>query len=189
MPIDYVRSAHFGCLGMRPQTQSNRETKLSPGGGCYQVAATDVAKVVPFSQSISGEGRVQSAKVSEPKMENDRTTDHVSRFIILDTDMGADDAWALHLLLRAEAELKNVTLLAITCVHGNTSMNYVVRNTYRVLNALNRTDVSSLAIFIAPPKEHEVIDPSDRFQFTKVRSRHSFRAPESLLNHFMALTE
>lgn len=68
--------------------------------------------------------------------------DQTERFIILDTDMGTDDAWALFLLLRAELECKKIKLLAITCVHGNTTMKFAVRNTYRILTMLNRTDVS-----------------------------------------------
>lgn len=66
------------------------------------------------------------------------------KYIILDTDMGVDDAWALFLILRLILNLSNVKLLGITCVHGNTSMEDVIRNTYRALNALNRTDVSEL---------------------------------------------
>lgn len=64
------------------------------------------------------------------------------KYIILDTDMGTDDAWALLMILKAVKYFKNVTLLAITCVHGNTSMDNVVRNAYRVLSSMNRTDVS-----------------------------------------------
>lgn len=67
--------------------------------------------------------------------------DKTERYIILDTDMGTDDAWALFLLIRAELECSNIKILAITCVHGNTSVKYAVRNTYRILNILNRTDV------------------------------------------------
>lgn len=63
------------------------------------------------------------------------------KYVILDTDMGTDDAWALLMLLKAEKELKNIKLLAITCVHGNTTLENVIKNTYRVLHGVNRTDV------------------------------------------------
>lgn len=68
--------------------------------------------------------------------------DKSSKYIILDTDMGVDDAWSMFLLLRVILQLNKVKLFAVTCVPGNTSQNYTVRNAYRVLNAFNRTDVS-----------------------------------------------
>lgn len=46
------------------------------------------------------------------------------RFIIFDEDMGTDDAWALFLLIKAQ-ETHNIKLLAITCVAGNTSLEFV----------------------------------------------------------------
>lgn len=46
------------------------------------------------------------------------------------------------MLLIAEKRLKNVKILAITCVDGNTTMENVVKNTYRILWGLNRTDVN-----------------------------------------------
>lgn len=46
------------------------------------------------------------------------------------------------MLLIAEKNLKNVKILAITCVDGNTTLENVVKNTYRMLWGLNRTDVS-----------------------------------------------
>lgn len=63
------------------------------------------------------------------------------KYIIVDVDMGADDAWALLLLLKAAIET-NIIVLAITLVHGNTSIDFAVRNAYRVLQSINRTDVS-----------------------------------------------
>lgn len=49
---------------------------------------------------------------------------------------------ALQMLLTAEKKLKNVKILAITCVDGNTTVENVVKNTYHILHQLNRTDVS-----------------------------------------------
>lgn len=63
--------------------------------------------------------------------------------IILDTDMGTDDAWALKMLLQADHLYDHIKLLAVTCVQGNTSLNYVLRNTYRILKSANRLDVMS----------------------------------------------
>lgn len=64
------------------------------------------------------------------------------RYVIFDTDMGADDAWALQMLLKAEKQLKNVKVLAITVADGNTDIENVIKNTYRILDGLNRTDVT-----------------------------------------------
>lgn len=63
------------------------------------------------------------------------------RYVIVNMDTGTDDAWALFLLLRIMLKCKNIKLLAIIAGFGNTSVKYSVRNAYRVLNALNRTDV------------------------------------------------
>lgn len=55
-----------------------------------------------------------------------------SRKIIVDVDAGTDDAWALFMLMKAmDAELCDIK--AITCVHGNTGVDHVVRNVLRVL--------------------------------------------------------
>lgn len=70
-------------------------------------------------------------------------TDEV-RYIIFDEDMGTDDAWALFLLMKAQ-ETHNIKLLAITCVAGNTSLEYVAINTIRFLELMKRTEVSILA--------------------------------------------
>lgn len=51
--------------------------------------------------------------------------------------MGADDAWALQMILKAE----NVDLIAITTVFGNTLPENAARNTYRILDGVNRTNV------------------------------------------------
>lgn len=71
----------------------------------------------------------------------------VQRCVIFDTDMGADDAWALQMLLKAEKILQSVNVLAITTVHGNTSVENAVRNTYRILDGLGRTDVRMFLCF------------------------------------------
>lgn len=79
------------------------------------------------------------------------TSETTTKYVIFDTDMGGDDAWALQLVLKAEKESKNVEVLAITIVDGNTIVENAIKNTYRILDGLNRTDVrppSSLTIII-----------------------------------------
>lgn len=67
-----------------------------------------------------------------------------SKLVIFDTDMGSDDAWALQMMLKAERRLKSIKILAITTVMGNTTTDNVIKNTYRILDGLNRTDVRFL---------------------------------------------
>lgn len=64
------------------------------------------------------------------------------KYVIFDTDMGTDDAWALLLLLKAEKYFKNIKLLGITCTHGNAGIDDVLRNAHRVLDVYDRKDVS-----------------------------------------------
>lgn len=45
------------------------------------------------------------------------------------------------MMLKAEKELGNVKILAITTVVGNTALDNVIKNTYRILDGINRTDV------------------------------------------------
>lgn len=65
------------------------------------------------------------------------------KYVIFDTDMGPDDAWALQMILKSEKVLKNIKVLAVTTVHGNTIVKNVIKNAYRILDGLNRTDVST----------------------------------------------
>lgn len=69
------------------------------------------------------------------------TKEPTVRYVIFDTDMGCDDAWAAMMILKAEKQFKNVKVLAITTVNGNTTIDNVVKNTYRILDGLDRTDV------------------------------------------------
>lgn len=68
------------------------------------------------------------------------TTDDLS--IIIDTDAGLDDAWAIFLLFAAQRRI-NVNLLGITCVAGNTNVDNVCINVLRTLGAAGK-DVSIL---------------------------------------------
>lgn len=60
-----------------------------------------------------------------------------ARYVIVDVDVGCDDAWALFILLKAmDYDLCNV--LAITCVNGNTSVDNVAKNVLRVLQTVEK---------------------------------------------------
>ena len=56
--------------------------------------------------------------------------------------MGCDDAWALQMMIKAEKHHKNFKILAITLVNGNTTVENATKNTYRILDGLDRTDVN-----------------------------------------------
>ncbi|XP_061917053.1 inosine-uridine preferring nucleoside hydrolase-like isoform X1 [Entelurus aequoreus] len=57
--------------------------------------------------------------------------------LILDVDTGVDDAQAIMIALAAP----NVEILGITCSHGNTTLENVLKNTLRVLKVCNRLDI------------------------------------------------
>lgn len=63
--------------------------------------------------------------------------------VIFDCDPGADDCWALLMLIRAEQQF-NIKIVGITCTHGNTSVDNGARNVMRILEVMKRTDVSQL---------------------------------------------
>lgn len=68
-------------------------------------------------------------------MINDNT-----ELIIFDSDAGIDDAWALIMLLKAE-KVRNIKVIAVTLVHGNTTVDYAADNCLRILDCVDRTDV------------------------------------------------
>ncbi|XP_072300839.1 inosine-uridine preferring nucleoside hydrolase-like [Eucyclogobius newberryi] len=62
---------------------------------------------------------------------------NMSKKLLLDVDCGVDDAQAIMLALAAP----NVEILGITCVHGNTSVENVCKNTLRVLQACKKLEI------------------------------------------------
>lgn len=58
--------------------------------------------------------------------------------LIIDVDIGVDDAQALMVALSDP----DVQILGITCCFGNTPLENVLKNTLRVLKVCNRLDVS-----------------------------------------------
>ncbi|XP_056435734.1 inosine-uridine preferring nucleoside hydrolase isoform X1 [Gadus chalcogrammus] len=57
--------------------------------------------------------------------------------LLIDVDCGVDDAQAIMLALAAP----NVEVLGITCVHGNTNVENVCKNTLRVLKACHKLEI------------------------------------------------
>lgn len=66
--------------------------------------------------------------------------------VVVDTDSGIDDAWAILMVLAAakECEGHSIHLSGITCVHGNTDVNQSCINVLRTLAASNHLNVSEL---------------------------------------------
>lgn len=70
--------------------------------------------------------------------------------LLLDMDVGVDDAQGIMLALAAP----NVQVLGVTCCHGNTPLENVLKNTLRVLQACKRLDVGFALTFF----DHEADD-------------------------------
>lgn len=62
------------------------------------------------------------------------------KLVIIDTDCGIDDAQAILIALAAP----NIKVVGVTCVFGNTGLDYVCQNVLRVLSVCEREEVSSL---------------------------------------------
>nr|CAD7430319.1 unnamed protein product [Timema monikensis] len=61
--------------------------------------------------------------------------------LVIDTDVGTDDALALILCIAAERR-GDAEILGVTCVHGNTDLPNVCVNTLKMLHTLRRLDSS-----------------------------------------------
>ncbi|XP_053733044.1 inosine-uridine preferring nucleoside hydrolase [Synchiropus splendidus] len=77
--------------------------------------------------------RVRSTQIGSTHLKASR----MQKKLLLDVDCGVDDAQAIMLVLAAP----HVQLLGVTCVHGNTTVENVCKNTLRVLQACDRLEV------------------------------------------------
>ncbi|KAM4711376.1 nucleoside hydrolase-like [Anableps anableps] len=66
--------------------------------------------------------------------------------LVLDVDTGVDDAQAIMIALATP----DVEILGITCCHGNTPLENVLKNTMRVLKVCNRLDIPVYKGFSKP---------------------------------------
>jgi len=78
--------------------------------------------------------------------------------VIVDTDGGVDDATALWWTLQSP----RLEVVAITCVHGNVSMEQAFRNVAKLLHAAGRTDIPVARGAVEP------LGPRPRFPFDEV---------------------
>jgi hypothetical protein len=62
--------------------------------------------------------------------------------LVIDTDVGSDDAMAIILCCAAQKK-GAANIWGVTCVHGNTSLQNVCANTLKTLQTLGRLDVST----------------------------------------------
>lgn len=62
---------------------------------------------------------------------------NMTKKLLIDVDCGVDDAQAIMIALAA----RNVQVLGITCVHGNTIVENVCKNVLRVLKVCGRLEV------------------------------------------------
>ncbi|XP_068575684.1 pyrimidine-specific ribonucleoside hydrolase RihA-like [Cebidichthys violaceus] len=75
-----------------------------------------------------------------------------NKLMILDVDTGVDDAQAIMVALADP----NVKILGITCCHGNTSLENVLKNTLRVLKVCNRLDIPVYRGCATPLMNHKI---------------------------------
>lgn len=61
--------------------------------------------------------------------------------LIIDVDVGTDDYLALLYLINLEKS-GEVKILGVVCTSGNTILDHVVTHVVRLLESVNRTDVS-----------------------------------------------
>lgn len=60
----------------------------------------------------------------------------------MDADVGADDAWALKILIDSE-KTSNNKILGILSSYGNAAQKYTTPNVFMILELIGRLDVSS----------------------------------------------
>ncbi|XP_011314806.1 inosine-uridine preferring nucleoside hydrolase-like [Fopius arisanus] len=87
--------------------------------------------------------------------------------VIVDCDAGYDDAIALIMLIAAHKR-KQLEIKAVTCVNGNTKLDNVVKNVFRILKTCNALDIpvykgarSALVVVESSKKAEEILYHGD----------------------------
>lgn len=64
-----------------------------------------------------------------------------SEKLVIDTDAGGDDAFAIAFVLSVARNMSGLDVIAITCVYGNTVVENVEINVLKTLTIINKTEV------------------------------------------------
>ncbi|XP_038576771.1 inosine-uridine preferring nucleoside hydrolase isoform X2 [Micropterus salmoides] len=88
-------------------------------------------------QSVRGRAPAGKFWINVISFSHLATGSTMSKKLLVDVDCGTDDAQAIMLALAAP----NVQILGITCVHGNTTVENVCKNSLRVLQACNKLEI------------------------------------------------
>lgn len=75
-------------------------------------------------------------------------TNGTQKYVLIDTDAGTEDAWALYMALAAHRSNNGFKIVGITTVYGNTSVEHVANNVTRVLDTVHENNVFSGAIWV-----------------------------------------
>lgn len=68
-------------------------------------------------------------------------TNGPQKFVLIDTDAGTEDAWALFMSLAAQRSNNGFNIVGITTVYGHTSVDNVANNVTRVLDTVHENNV------------------------------------------------
>ncbi|XP_055380636.1 nucleoside hydrolase-like [Condylostylus longicornis] len=93
--------------------------------------------------------------------------DSEKEYIVLDCDIGTDDAWALLTLIKAEQEMPDkYKILGVTCIAGNSTIDNIAINTLRILDSVNRLDIpvyKGCHEAILPKRENKEEKPDNKY--------------------------
>ncbi|XP_072300838.1 inosine-uridine preferring nucleoside hydrolase-like isoform X2 [Eucyclogobius newberryi] len=129
-----------------PQIRDYAKVMLSLGGNKKKIqqhlmGLTGKVVTIKDLHNMSAEDAANAEEMSVEDVTSllqiQPASSNMSKKLLLDVDCGVDDAQAIMLALAAP----NVEILGITCVHGNTSVENVCKNTLRVLQACKKLEI------------------------------------------------
>ncbi|KAG8228828.1 hypothetical protein J437_LFUL008324 [Ladona fulva] len=114
--------------------------------------------------------------------------------ILMDVDVGNDDAWALLMATSNYAQnILGTELIGITCVQGNTEVDHVVVNVLKVLKTVNRLDIpvyrgaDKSLIYTPPGDNYYGIDGFGDFEFPDPPNPDEYLQKEHAVNAMIKL--